>query len=78
LNVNTWRVLDSSVKKLISSLSFIRFCSANAIRAPSVPSGFATRISYRLTIRVIRCLTKNFGTYMTAGCCSEGKVTKDS
>ena len=70
--------MDSSAKKITSSLSFIRFCSANAISGPSVPSGFAARISYRFTITVIRCLTKNRGTTIGAGgCCPEGMVTAE-
>src|SRR5215212_8895871 len=67
LKEKTRRFFDSSAKKITSSLSFIRFCSASASNCPSVPSGFAARISYRLIIIVIRCLTKKAGTTMAAG-----------
>jgi hypothetical protein len=43
-----------------------------------VPSGSAARISYRLTITVIRCLTKNFGTTMGIGAGLDGMDTRRS
>lgn len=44
----------------------MRFCSANASSGPSLSSGFAPRISYRLTMKVSFCRMKKRGTSIGA------------